>query len=199
MARQRAGRLQIRAQGLAVLHQPKSAGRRRGVESSIPGAGADRARRQAWADLWQLAHTKKFDAGEIEDFLALLPASRDGVALRHAIEPRHESFRHPDFVALARKAGAAIVMAEHETYPQVADLTADFVYARLQCAKEAEPLGYSKEALDRWAQAAKGWAAGESPAGLDYSGDAAAEKRPRDVFLFFIGATRCAIRSPPKP
>src|SRR6185312_1912283 len=66
--------------------------------------------------LWQLANSKRFDAGEIEDFLALLPASRDGVTLRHAIEPRHESFRHPDFVALARKAGVAIVMAEHETY-----------------------------------------------------------------------------------
>jgi uncharacterized protein YecE (DUF72 family) len=144
--------------------------------------------------LWQLAHTKKFDAGEIEDFLALLPASRDGVALRHAIEPRHESFRHPDFVALARKAGAAIVMAEHETYPQVADMTADFVYARLQCAKEAEPLGYSEEALDRWTQAAKGWAAGESPAGLDYYGDAAADKRARDVFLFFIGGDK--LRNP---
>jgi len=144
--------------------------------------------------LWQLANSKRFDAGEIEDFLALLPASRDGVALRHAIEPRHESFRHPDFVALARKAGVAIVMAEHETYPQVADPTADFVYARLQCAKEAEPLGYSAEALDRWAKTAKGWAAGDSPAGLDYSGGAAAEKRARDVFLLFIGGDK--VRNP---
>ena len=78
----------------------------------------------------------------------------------------------------------AIVMAEHETYPQVADLTADFVYARLQCAKEAELLGYSEDALDHWAAAAKGWAAGESPAGLNYHGEAAAQTRPRDVYLF---------------
>jgi uncharacterized protein YecE (DUF72 family) len=144
--------------------------------------------------LWQLAPTKRFDAGEIEDFLALLPPGRDGLSLRHAIEPRHESFRHPDFVALARKAGVAIVIAEHETYPQVADLCADFVYARLQCAKESEPLGYSAQALDRWAAVVKGWAAGDSPAGLDYFGDAPKQKKPRETFVFFISGDK--VRNP---
>lgn len=143
--------------------------------------------------LWQLAPTKKFDAGEIADLLGLLPATHDGLPLRHAIEPRHESFRSPDFVALARQAGVAIVMAEHETYPQIADVTADFVYARLQCAKEAEPLGYTPEALDRWAAVAKAWAAGGSPERLAYCGDPAAEKE-RDVFIFFISGDK--VRNP---
>lgn len=144
--------------------------------------------------LWQLAPTKKFDPADIGDLFALMPASRDGIALRHAIEPRHESFQCAEFVALARAANVAIVFAEHENYPQVADPTADFVYARLQVATEAEPLGYSAKALDRWAAAAKGWAAGESPDGLSYFGDASAEKRAREVFLFFIGADK--VRNP---
>ncbi|MGF7152268.1 uncharacterized protein YecE (DUF72 family) [Novosphingobium gossypii] len=41
---------------------------------------------------WQLAATKKFDAAEIAAFLALLPGNHDGLDVRHAIEPRHESF-----------------------------------------------------------------------------------------------------------
>jgi len=138
--------------------------------------------------------TKRFDPAEIRDFLALLPASRDGIRLRHAIEPRHESFKCPEFVAMARAANVAIVVAEHETYPQIADPGADFVYARLQCAREEEPLGYGPAALDRWAEAAKGWAAGESPAGLDYAGDAPAPVKPRDVFLFFISGAK--VRNP---
>ena len=114
--------------------------------------------------------------------------------LRHAIEPRHESFKCREFVAMARAANVAIVVADHETYPQIADLSADFVYARLQCAREEEPLGYGAAALDRWAKVARGWAAGESPAGLDYVSDAPAPVKPRDVFLFFISGAK--VRNP---
>ena len=140
--------------------------------------------------LWQMMPTKRFDPAEIQAFLALLPASREGIKLRHAIEPRHESFQCREFVAMARAAGVAIVVADHDTYPQIADPSADFVYARLQCAREDEPAGYSPAALDRWAQVARGWAAGERPAGLAYAGDAPAEARPRDVFLFFISGAK---------
>lgn len=143
--------------------------------------------------LWQLMATKAFDPAEIDAFFKLLPAAQDGVRLRHAIEPRHDSFKCAEFVAMARAANVAIVVAEHKTYPQIADLTADFVYARLQCAREEEPLGYAPAALDRWAEVAKGWAAGKSPAGLDYAGDAA-EAQPRDVFLFFISGAK--VRNP---
>lgn len=143
--------------------------------------------------LWQLAPTKKFDADEIRDFLMLLPTSRDGIPLRHALEVRHESFRSREFVALARASHVAIVFADHETYPEIADLTADFVYARLQQAKEAEPAGYAPEALDRWAGVVRGWARGESPTGLHYVADGAA-RTPRETFAFFIAGDK--VRNP---
>lgn len=144
--------------------------------------------------LWQLANTKKFNPDEIRDFLALLPTRQDGVPLRHAIEPRHESFKDKAFVAMAQAANVAIVMAEHESYPQIADLTADFVYARLQTTREEEALGYSAKELDRWAGAARDWAAGKSPAGLNYVSDAQAAARPRDVFAFVISGAK--VRNP---
>ena len=144
--------------------------------------------------LWQLAPTKKFDADEIREFLSLLPISREGIALRHAIEVRHESFKCREFIALARASQVAIVFADHETYPEIADLSADFVYARLQQAKEAEPAGYSPAALDRWAKVVRGWAEGQSPAGLDYVSAAPAPETPREVFAFFIAGDK--VRNP---
>lgn len=144
--------------------------------------------------LWQLAPTKRFDADELRAFLMLLPTSRDGIALRHALEVRHESFKCREFVALARASNVAIVFADHESYPGIADVTADFVYARLQRAKEGEVAGYPAGLLDRWAEAARAWAAGESPDWLDYVSDARAPKKARDVFAFFIGSDK--VRNP---
>ena len=144
--------------------------------------------------LWQLAPTKTFDADEIRAFLMLLPTSREGIRLRHALEVRHESFKRREFVALARASNVAIVFADHEIYPEMADLTADFVYARLQQAKEAEPAGYPPADLDRWAEVARGWARGESPGSLHYVADAAAPPTPREVFAFFIAGDK--VRNP---
>ncbi|MEA3013371.1 MAG: hypothetical protein QOD42_1916 [Sphingomonadales bacterium] len=144
--------------------------------------------------LWQLAPTKKFDADELRAFLMLLPTSRDGIKLQHALEVRNESFRCREFVALARASQVAIAFAHHETYPEIADITADFVYARLQQAKEAEPAGYDAKALDRWAAVARGWAKGESPDGLAYVSDAKPETTPREVFTFFISGDK--VRNP---
>ena len=144
--------------------------------------------------LWQLAPTKKFDADEIRAFLALLPTSREGIPLRHALEVRHESFECKEFVALAGASRVAIVFADHATYPEIADLTADFVYARLQQAREAEPAGYSPAALDRWADVARSWAKGESPDDLRYVSDAPAPVTPREVFTFFIAGDK--VRNP---
>jgi uncharacterized protein YecE (DUF72 family) len=144
--------------------------------------------------LWQFMPTKQFDRDDFRAFLMLLPTSRDGIALRHAVEVRHESFRCREFIALARASNVAIVFADHATYPEIADLTADFVYARLQQAKEAEIAGYSAAALDRWTMIARGWAAGESPVGLDYVSDARAARKPRDLFAFFISGDK--VRNP---
>lgn len=144
--------------------------------------------------LWQLAPTKRFDAGDIAAFLALLPASHGGVALRHAVQARHESFVCAEFVALARAAGVAIVYADHADYPALADPAADFYYARLENAQEAIETGYDAAALDRWAGVARGWAAGEAPAGLPYAAKAPPPGGPRDVYVFMINGAK--VRAP---
>ena len=80
---------------------------------------------------WQFAANKKFDPADFAGFLALLPAEVEGRAIRHALEVRHASFADPDFVALAREHGVAVVVAGDSDYPQIADVTAPFVYARI--------------------------------------------------------------------
>ena len=46
-------------------------------------------------------------------------------------------------------------IAEHATYPAIADITGDFVYARLQKGEEKLKTGYAPKALDDWAARAK--------------------------------------------
>ena len=144
--------------------------------------------------MWQLAPTKTFDPDEIRAFLALLPTSRDGIRLRHALEVRHDSFRCREFVAAARAAGVAIVFADSDDHPRIADLTADFVYARLRSTREEKPEGYTAAELDRWTQVFRGWSRGESPAGLDYVVDAPAPVKPRELFAFVISGAK--VRNP---
>ena len=143
--------------------------------------------------LWQFMATKRFEPDDFQAFLTLLPKCQDGVRLRHAVEPRHESFRSPEFVAMARAAGVAIVFADADDYPCIADLSGDLVYARLQRCREEEATGYDGAALDRWAAVAKDWAKGENPSGLPYAA-APPPAGPRDTFIFFI--TGAKVRAP---
>ncbi|MCC2980623.1 DUF72 domain-containing protein [Sphingomonas sp. IC4-52] len=136
--------------------------------------------------LWQFMATKKFEPDDFAAFLALLPKVQDGVALRHAVQVRHESFAVPEFVSMCRAAGVAIVFGDSTDYPAIADVTGDFVYARLEAAVEDEAAGYAPEALDRWAEAARTWAAGGQPGDLPYVTSGAPEQKPRDTFVFFI-------------
>jgi uncharacterized protein YecE (DUF72 family) len=139
--------------------------------------------------LWQFMATKKFDAADFGAFLELLPAAHAGVPLRHAVQVRHESFAVPEFVSMCRAAGVAIVYAKSDEYPAIADVTGDFAYARLECASADEACGYTTGELDRWADAAKVWAAGGSPDGLP----TLAEPAPvtsRDTFVFFISGAK---------
>ena len=126
--------------------------------------------------LWQFMATKKFDADDFAGFIALLPATQDGVPLRHALEVRHESFRDPAFYALAQSAKAAIVFADDDEFPCIDQSTADFSYARLQRATADCPTGYDDAALDGWATRAKEWAA------------------RGDVFTYFISGAK--VRNP---
>ena len=86
--------------------------------------------------LWQFAPTKKFDAADFGGFLELLPDKFDGRALRHVIEVRHDSFCTAEFIALLREHKMPVVFTDHAKYPNIADLTGDFVYARLQRGKD---------------------------------------------------------------
>jgi uncharacterized protein YecE (DUF72 family) len=124
---------------------------------------------------WQLAATKQFDPDEIAAFLALLPPRHEGLALRHAIEPRHESFRDPAFLDLVRKAGVAVILADSPKHPAFEDAAeaGPFIYARLQNAQSEIEQGYPDAELDRWAGRVRDW----SEAG-------------RDVFLFFINGAK---------
>ncbi len=144
--------------------------------------------------LWQFMATKRFDADDFAAFLAMLPAAQDGVPLRHAIHVRHESFGVPAFVEMARAAGVAIVFAESAKYPAIADVTGAFVYARLECAREELEQGYPTEELDRWAAAARCWAAGGAPDGLPYVTADVPEPRPRETFVFAINGAK--VRAP---
>lgn len=144
--------------------------------------------------LWQFMATKKFDADDFGAFLNLLPKAEAGVPLRHAIQVRHESFAVPEFIAMARAAGVAIVFADSADYPAIADVTGDFVYARLENAREEEPAGYSPAELDHWAAAAKSWADGENPPGLPYVSAEPPPRAARDAFVFFINGAK--VRAP---
>lgn len=140
--------------------------------------------------LWQFMATKKFDADDFAAFLKLLPDAKDGVRLRHAVQVRHESFAVPEFVAMARAAGVAIVFADSAAYPAIADLSGEFVYARLENAEAAVPTGYDADALDRWAGVARAWSAGQSPEGLPYAAADRTKPGERETFVFFINGAK---------
>jgi uncharacterized protein YecE (DUF72 family) len=144
--------------------------------------------------LWQFAPYKKFDEADFGGFLELLPQTYDGHTLRHVVEVRHDSFKVPAFIALLRKFDVAVVFAEHETYPAIADVTTDFIYARLQKGDENLKTGYPPKALDAWAKRATTWAAGGAPVDLPRVDKKAAAKKPRDVFIYFIHEAK--VRAP---
>lgn len=143
--------------------------------------------------LWQFMPTKTFDAADFGAFLKLLPPEIDGRPLRHALEVRHASFACAEFVDMARAVGAAVVFADGEGRPVIADLTAGFAYARLMDAREEVETGYDAAALDRWAETARGWAQGRPPAEPALLAGPTATG-PRDVFVFMINGAK--VRAP---
>jgi uncharacterized protein YecE (DUF72 family) len=138
---------------------------------------------------WQFMATKKFDAGDFEAFLKLLPKKVGSRSLRHAVEVRHDSFKDKTFIQMCRDHGVAIVFAADSDFPLIADLTTDFVYARLMGTQEKEKLGYPKAMLGTWAERARRWEKGESGQKLELLAPAAPQKK-RDVFLFVISGAK---------
>ena len=121
---------------------------------------------------WQIAPQKQFDAADLAEFLALLPAKVDGLPLRHAIEARHPSFDCEEFFAVTRQHQVAIVEAGDSKYPHIQARTAPFSYLRVMGTKASAPKGYAPAALARWRERAQELAG---------SGD---------VFLYFISGAK---------
>jgi uncharacterized protein YecE (DUF72 family) len=127
--------------------------------------------------LWMLAARRKFDRDDIAAFLALLPKQLDGIVLRHAIEPRHDSFRDDSFFALCREHDVAVVFGDDDEFPCIDADTAGFAYARLQRMREDIPTGYDDDALDAFAERARRW-----------------QEDGRDAYIFMINGAK--VRAP---
>ena len=146
--------------------------------------------------LWQLPPSLKFDAGVLEDFLALLPKTTAAAArlarrhdgrlkhrahartdadrpLRHTVEVRHDSFVTEDFFALLRRHDVAACIADNaRDWPVLDEVTASFVYCRLHGHTQMYASGYSAAALDRWAERIRAWARGGRDVYVYFDNDA---------------------------
>jgi uncharacterized protein YecE (DUF72 family) len=140
--------------------------------------------------LWQLAPFTKFDADDLGAFLSLLPRRFDGSSAMHVVEVRHTSFLVPQFISLLREHNVAVAYADSDEYPAVADVTADFIYARLQRTEEKIPTGYAPADLDRWAARACRWESGDAPEDLPRIAEKAAPKKKRPVFVYMISGAK---------
>ena len=110
----------------------------------------------------------------------MLPDKFGKLPLRHAIEVRHDSFRTAEFIALLREFQMPVVYTDHAKYPNIADLTGDFVYARLQRGDDTVPTAYPAKDIAAWAERLRTWADGKAPDDLprvDAIGEAARSRR----------------------
>jgi uncharacterized protein YecE (DUF72 family) len=160
--------------------------------------------------LWQFPPSFHYDAERFDAFFTLLPRStadalslarkrqprmhgRSRLAidrdrrLRHAVEVRHASFATPSFVALLKRHGMALVVADTAgKWPLLEDVTADFMYLRLHGDKELYASGYTDAALDHWGARIDAWSNGdEPPDAIRAGGPAAGRKSGRDVYCYF--------------
>lgn len=141
--------------------------------------------------LWQLPPSRPFDAGDVAAFLDLLPRELNGAPLRHVLEVRHRSFVSEAYVALARERRITTVYTDSPEYPNLADITGDFCYARLMRSADGIATGYAADALDGWAARAGRWAEGDDLPELPHAAAVVAKgAASRDVFVFFISAAK---------
>jgi uncharacterized protein YecE (DUF72 family) len=160
--------------------------------------------------LWQLPPTMRYDPSLLERFLASLPPDTDAASklarrhdarvtgrarlafgpvrvLRHALEVRHDSFVDPRLIDQLRRHRVALVIADTAgKWPQLGDITAEFVYIRLHGDEELYRSAYIEPVLTRWAQRIRAWAAGGDPPGIErISREAAPAAGQREVFCYF--------------
>ena len=178
--------------------------------ANVLASGVFELREKLGPFLWQLPPNAAFEPQRLARFLSLLPQDTDAAlalargyeermegrvsldagpnrALRHALEIRHESFRDPAFIALLRKYKVALVVADTAgRWPQIEDVTADFVYVRLHGDKELYASGYDDEATLRWADKIDAWRRGGQPQDAALVSNKAPPKRSaRDVYCYF--------------
>ncbi len=141
--------------------------------------------------VWQFDNGPVPDRGPFEIFLDLLPAEYAGRRIRHVLDMRHEHFVDDWFIDQARRRGLATVFTDSDQYPCFADVTADFVYARLMRSQDKPASGYPLPSLRKWAGRAGQWAAGGEPADLPkIQAEVVTPATPRDVFVYFIGSAK---------
>ena len=101
---------QFAVKGSRYCVKPLEARRGRGRHRQFLRAGLRGARAQARTDPVAIRDmSKRFDRDDIAAFIDLLPETLDGMSLRHAIEPRHESFKDERFFELCRARNIAVV------------------------------------------------------------------------------------------
>lgn len=160
--------------------------------------------------LWQLPPNMAWDADLLDRFLRQLPRNTDDalrlarerddrmhgkewlqpvapMRLRHALEVRHPTFCQGDTVALLRRHEVALVVADTGgRWPEVGDVTADFLYLRLHGPRQLYASDYSAAQLAEWGRRIRAWARGATPEGIaTLSNDPAPAATARNVFCFF--------------
>ncbi|HVK51200.1 MAG TPA: DUF72 domain-containing protein [Pseudoxanthomonas sp.] len=140
--------------------------------------------------VWQFEGQGRLQYEDFAEFLALLPRSVGGQRLRHVLDVRDAAFANADLIALARQHHLATVFTDAEEHPNYADLSSDFVYARLMRTQASRPTGYTPKALSEWADLAQRWAHGEDPAELPHLLPAQTTRTPREVFVYFINGAK---------
>ena len=140
--------------------------------------------------VWQFDAGLKLERESFATFCDLLPREANGRTLRHVLDVRDPVFVDVDYLALVRRHGFATVFTDSPDYPSFADVTTNFVYARLMRSRGGIVSGYPGDELDEWAQRARRWAQGGEPGDLPKIEAVAATAKPRDVFVYFISAAK---------
>ena len=159
------------------------------------GGGMLELREKLGPILWQFPPTTRFDEDGFAGFLERLPHEAGGRRIRHVVEVRHPSFAEARFIALLRRHGVALAIVDGDSHPELHDLTADFVYARLRRTQADEPTGYPPAALDAWAERFRQWSAGGEPAdAARVHPEPVGPSNGRDCFVYFISGGK--VRAP---
>ncbi|MBX3094258.1 MAG: DUF72 domain-containing protein [Cryobacterium sp.] len=148
--------------------------------------------------LWQISEHYAYNPEVVDRFLAALPQTvaearvliRQNTAgakidrrilelpnrrIRHAFEVRHPSFDNPRFIEQLRRHDVAAVMTNSPEWPEIRELTSDFVYLRFHGDVRRNPDGYDDATLAEWSEQIDGWRSGRT----------APDRQPREVYVYF--------------